>query len=156
MKKEGEMFLRRTAMLLATVLLMSSMSVGVGRLVLTDSALAKPPGGGSGGSADPRLVYINKFGHIEVANLDGSAMAAVLPPPDQFAHNRPNWSPLGSGTAGNPYRIVYESPALCNPSLNVLDLVIVGGRPTAAGPPMLLPTGAREHAPLSIRATAPN
>jgi len=136
------MLLRQTALLLTTALIAASVILFGGALGPTGTADAAKGGGKPGGGSsqsDPRLVYINnKSGAIEVANLDGSARAVVLPAAGGYV--RPNWSPLGDGSESAPYRIVYELP-ICAPWLNVLDLVIVDGATTAKGDPSQISTG---------------
>lgn len=72
--------------------------------------------------SNPVIVY-QCDGGICVANEDGTAAYNILP-----YGVRPNWRGQGSGTLSDPYRIVFEDPFGV---MNVLDLALVNGVPTA-------------------------
>jgi Tol biopolymer transport system component len=131
-------------------MILAAVSVSlVDAFVLTGATLAAGKPGGT--VSNPELVYINRSNQIEVANADGSAKTVVLPAATQYRHHNPNWSPLGDGSAGDPYRIVYESPGVCNKWLNFFDLVIQDGIPTATNVQENVPTSGQSCAPAYSR-----
>ena len=71
-----------------------------------ESAFAAPPGP----AANPVIVYLNRDGAIEVANVDGSAKTVLR---TNGSNRRPTWAPGGDGTTLNPWHIVYEY-TICN------------------------------------------
>lgn len=72
------------------------------------------PGGGGGGSGDggspasPEIAFLTSGFDVAVMDADGDN-ATVLLDRDDFGANlhHPTWSPLGSGTEGDPYSVLF-------------------------------------------------
>ena len=69
--------------------------------------LAKKPGGGDGGGgtvANPEIAFV-RDSDLRVVNVDGTNDALLFS--STFIWSAPSWGPMGDGTQGNPYELLF-------------------------------------------------